>query len=89
MLSLILQVAGPEDSYRLTIGGGQGDGGDAMVYHNGMQFSTLDVDNDFLRDSRCAYSSYGAWWYNACYRANLNGPHTVPALPGVNQQWLD
>ena len=36
-------VAGPEDKYRLTIGGGVGTGTDAMDYHDGQQFSTYDM----------------------------------------------
>ena len=79
-------MGGPEDRYRLTIGGGQGDGGDGMAYQNGMQFSTFDADNDNNGDN-CAYKAQGGWWYNTCYRANLNGPHTIPSLPGVHQKW--
>ena len=33
-------------SYTLTIGGYSGNLWDAMAYHNGMQFSTYDFDND-------------------------------------------
>ena len=79
-------VAGPEDKYRLTIGGGVGQGGDAMAYSNGMQFSTYDSDND-KDNSNCSFVAQGGWWYNACYQANLNGPHTIPTLPGVDQKW--
>ena len=79
-------MGGPEDRYRLTIGGGQGDGGDTAAYHNGMQFSTFDADNDNY-GGHCVYEHQGGWWYNACYRANLNGPHTIPSRPGVHQKW--
>ena len=79
-------VAGPEDGYRLSIGGGAGQGGDGMIYHNGMQFSTFDNDNDQSGGS-CVNAQQGGWWYNACYRANLNGPHTILSLPGVDAKW--
>ena len=79
-------VAGPEDKYQLTIGGGVGQGGDAMTYSNSIQFSTYDRDND-KDNSNCSFAHQGAWWYHACYRANLNGPHTIPTLPGVDQKW--
>ena len=89
----IFMVAGPEDKYRLTIGGGAGQGGDAMTYSNGVQFSTFDSDNDQYSRS-CVTEHQGGWWYNACYRANLNGPHTIPSLPGVDRTygrliWID
>ena len=42
-------VAGADDKYTLTIGGGVGTGRDAMNTHNGQQFSTYDNDNDQLR----------------------------------------
>ena len=40
------RVAGASDKYRLTIGGGEGSGWDAMAWHNGQQFSSYDTDND-------------------------------------------
>ena len=77
------KVAGAGDKYRLTVGGAKGVGGkDNLNYHNGMQFSTYDQDND--RGAKCAYAYQGGWWYNNCYHANLNGPHVTPSRPGVS-----
>ena len=87
------RVAGASDKYRLTIGGKQGTGFDAIAWHNGQQFSTYDSDNDGHRNAICAFVYQGGWWYNACYRSNLNGPHTLPSTPGVHQHailaWYD
>ena len=79
------RVAGATDIYRLTIGEGQGTGGDAMAGHNGQQFTTYDNDNDNYSGGNCGYFSQGGWWYKSCYNANLNGPHETPSLPGVSQ----
>ena len=82
-------VAGANDKYTLTIGGGVGTGFDAMNYHNGQQFSTYDSDNDQHSGSsyiyNCAYRYQGGWWYNSCMHANLNGPHDIPPNPSVSQ----
>ena len=75
-------VAGADDKYRLTIGGGVGTGNDAMDVHNGQQFSTYDNDND-QSGGNCAYIDQAGWWY--CYHANLNGPHDIPPNPSVSQ----
>ena len=78
------KVAEFGDKYRLTIGGGKGPGPDNMVYHNGTQFSTYDQDNDQITWSNTAYRFQAGWWFKANnVRANLNGPHTPPSLPGV------
>ena len=87
------QVAGAEAKYELTIGGGEGPRHDAMAYHNGMQFTTYDSDND-ASGGNCGYEHQGGWWYKSCYRANLNGPHTRPTHAGVDPtyallQWND
>ena len=74
-------VAGASDNYSLTIGDGQGSGQDAMAYHNQQQFTTYDNDNAH----NCGYRYKGGWWYNECYRSNLNGPHSTPTYPGVDQ----
>ena len=55
-----------------------------MEYHNGQIFSTYDNDNDALSSNNCAFGVQAGWWYKNCYRANLNGPHTLPSTPGIN-----
>ncbi|XP_069108364.1 angiopoietin-related protein 7-like [Argopecten irradians] len=68
------QVANQANNYRLNISGFSGDvRTDGMAYHNGMQFSTYDQDNDNHGSTNCAQQYRGGWWYNACYDANLNG----------------
>ena len=45
-----------------------------MAYQNGMQFTTIDVDNDLKSGRNCASSvKFGGWWYKACADVNLNG----------------
>ena len=39
-----------------------------------MPFSTKDADHD-LDSVSCSYYCHGAWWYNSCYRSNLNGKY--------------
>jgi len=43
---------------------------------NGMQFSTLDVDNDQMASGNCAVGSAG-WWYRHCSSSELNGASAV------------
>jgi len=70
-------VAGESDNYRLTISGydNSSTAGDyqGMSWHNGMQFSTPDRDNDRWRSGNCAASCSGAWWFNSCQYVNFNG----------------
>nr|XP_045599528.1 microfibril-associated glycoprotein 4-like [Procambarus clarkii] len=85
---------GPEsDAYRLYHANVYfGNAGDSLYSHNGLPFSTFDVDNDsrdgdFVERS-CARLYKGAWWYGNCHDANLNGwylggPHRSFA-DGVN-----
>ncbi|WAR31557.1 MFAP4-like protein [Mya arenaria] len=59
-------------NYRLEIGGFTGNCGDSMAYHNGMQFTTFDNDND--RSSvNCAVKFTGGNWFKACHEAHPNG----------------
>ena len=40
------KVASAKDKYKLTVGGFQGTTTDPMAYHNGMNFTATDSDND-------------------------------------------
>ena len=59
-------------NYRLNIAGYTGTAGDSLAYHNGMQFSAKDRDND-QSSGHCATAHHGAWWYTNCDASNLNG----------------
>ena len=48
--------------------------GDSLSYHDGMQFTTYDNDNDIL-PRNCAQVFDGAWWYKSCHWVNLNGKY--------------
>jgi len=68
---------GPEtDKYRLSVSGFSGDTGDALTavapskIVDGMQFSTVDQDNDHY-DGECS-ERFSAWWFNNCARSALN-----------------
>uniref|UniRef100_A0A673BCW9 Tenascin N n=1 Tax=Sphaeramia orbicularis TaxID=375764 RepID=A0A673BCW9_9TELE len=45
---------------------------DAMTYHQGRPWTTIDSDNDIALGN-CALTHRGAWWYKNCHLANLNG----------------
>ena len=70
-------------NYRLNIAGYTGTAGDALAWHNGMQFTTKDRDNDQYSRGNCASSNerQGPWWHNACSHMNLNGLY----LSGLNR----
>ncbi|XP_055600921.1 microfibril-associated glycoprotein 4-like [Uranotaenia lowii] len=78
------QLAGPEDDYRLVkLGSFHGTLEDALSFHVGWKFSTVDKDNDYS----CALDMGGAWWYSVCYKSNLNayylGKGAQPAYSGM------
>ena len=52
---------------------------------HGMQFTTFDADHDRASSYNCAVQYKGAWWYNQCYMANLNGKY----LGGVHASYAD
>jgi len=62
-------VIGPEsNNFTLeSIGSNDGDAGDSLGAHVGMQFSTKDRKNDIDTNKSCAVSYKGAWWYYFCH----------------------
>ncbi|XP_071943633.1 fibrinogen-like protein 1 [Antedon mediterranea] len=73
-----VRVGTEEYNYNLTISGYTGTAGDSLAsIHNDKQFTTYNRDND-KRSYNCAEQYKGAWWYNNCYRSNLNGLYLKP-----------
>nr|WBU98463.1 FreD-C5 [Lineus ruber] len=67
------RVEGIEENFRLYINGYRGTAEDSFKgYHNGMQFSTQDSDND-LWFGHCAEKDGAGWWYRSCGYSSLNG----------------
>ncbi|XP_054623333.1 tenascin-N isoform X2 [Dunckerocampus dactyliophorus] len=66
------KVAPARQKFKLTIGNYRGTAGDAMTYHQGRPWTTIDSDNDIALGN-CALTHRGAWWYKNCHLANLNG----------------
>ncbi|XP_033645299.1 ficolin-1-like [Asterias rubens] len=74
-------IANESDKYRLTVESFSPTSttGDSLNYHNNLQFSTRDFDNDGRSYSNCAEQHRGGWWYDNCLTSNLNGEyHQVP-----------
>ncbi|XP_077177349.1 veficolin-1-like isoform X1 [Paroedura picta] len=68
------QILSEENYYQLQVGSYLGGNmGDSFSTHKGMNFSTLDKDNDTYDKGSCAVSYKGGWWYSACHSSNLNG----------------
>ena len=68
------KVGDEQAKYRLEVGSYSGTAGDSLAYHNTMNFSTKDRDNDRLSNN-CAVRDTGAWWYDSCHNSNLNGKY--------------
>ena len=49
----------------------KGNMGDALEYHNNMQFSTKDRDNDLSTGHYSKNHGGCGWWFNSCYQAYL------------------
>ena len=62
--------------------------GDGLVPHNGLQFSTLDRDNDSHGAAHCAQWFPGGWWFQGCHYSQLNGiyPNIPQTDHGMNIQ---
>lgn len=85
-------ISGPEDNYRLSVGayveGTIGNAfhgeSDKAFVEDGMQFTTVDRDNDRNSLGNCAtVNGPSGWWLSNCGRANLNQAY-IPQWDG----WL-
>ncbi|XP_002730691.1 fibrinogen-like protein 1 [Saccoglossus kowalevskii] len=77
-------VEDENSNYILHLGNCSGTAGDAMRWNDnteadGQPFTTYDRDNDNAvhpiagASSNCAQEYHGAWWFNSCSSAHLNG----------------
>ena len=85
------KVASAKDKYKLTVGGFQGTTTDPMAYHNGINFTTKDSDNDRW-DRNCAINNWshtttGGWWYKACATVQTNTFYNHSSAIYLNYQW--
>ena len=79
-------IGGSITDYTLHVSGYSGSAEDSLIrQHHLKKFSTKDNDNDQSPDGNCAIEFTGAWWYNHCYRSNLNGKYGDDAREkGIN-----
>lgn len=67
------QVGSEEEHFKLELGNLLGPPGwDSLRDGHNCAFTTFDQDHDNAPDN-CAITFRGAWWYNKCHAANLNG----------------
>lgn len=57
-----------------------------MAGHNGMKFSTKDNDQDTW-GSHCSQRYQGAWWFEDCHAANLNGLYGYGINDNTGNRW--
>jgi len=80
-------VANSTYNYQLTIGDFNSEAstaGDALYYHNGAKFSTLDEDHDTWGSNSCSrmYGEAG-WWYRWCSHSALTGEWGAGGYAGL------
>ncbi|NXN95851.1 FBCDB protein, partial [Rhinopomastus cyanomelas] len=80
----LFSVDPEEDGYPISIADYSGTAGDSFLKHNGMKFTTKDLDNDHS-ENNCAAFYHGAWWYRNCHTSNLNGQY----LRGHHSSYAD
>nr|XP_039260833.1 ficolin-2-like [Styela clava] len=81
-------IASASKNYKLLVGEYNGTAGDSLTYHNNMQFSTKDSDNDGSSGS-CAKSYKGGWWYSGCHASNLNGVYGQSLWDDKSVTWFE
>ena len=58
-----------------------------MSYHNNRPFLTKDRDNDKWSSVDCAEARQGAFWYEYCANANLNGEYLRNGMHRITGVW--
>ena len=86
------KIHGPKTQYRLQVGTFSGNVGDSLFYHNGMEFSTADMDNDAHSSYNMAVTRGGPWWFGLEYKSNLNNfayeNHTLSYRSMKKMSWF-
>ncbi|ESO01737.1 hypothetical protein HELRODRAFT_81686, partial [Helobdella robusta] len=62
------------EKFSINVSGYCGDKRNVLKYHNGMNFSTPDQDNDRYFGGSCASFYSSGNWFNWCGFQNVNGP---------------
>jgi len=74
------QIGDEKNQYTLSVNGFSGNVSvNQMGYHNGKKFSTSDKDTS----TGCASQFKSGWWYENCFKINLNGPYQFSSVRGI------
>ena len=63
------------------------DGLGGFEPHNGIRFSTSDVDRDTKGNGKCTDYFFGGWWFAHCGELILNGNVYDPSIPYYGIRW--
>ncbi|XP_034105218.1 fibrinogen-like protein 1 isoform X1 [Drosophila albomicans] len=66
------KISDEDNGYALSLGTFRGNIENTMRDSDKMKFTTFDRDNDASSDN-CAVWFNSGWWYNNCFKCNLNG----------------
>ena len=70
----LFKVASETENYLLNVHKYRGSAGNSLRYHNNVNFSTPDRDNDKWFGS-CAKRDRAGWWFKDCSYASLNSQY--------------
>ena len=93
------RVQSEADKYKVQVGGFSGNSSSNLfVGHDGLQFTTIDRDNDPSSSLNCAVWTGGGFWWHYCgacrvNAARYNGRFDWIGLPGgrhlqLSRMWL-
>ena len=86
------QVGDATSDYLLTVTSdipGHESLNNSFTRSSGMRFTTYDRDNDLSAANNCAVDYKAGWWFNNCYKLNLNGVYGgASEITGTNMRML-